>query len=106
MACNSAVVRPTEEYLLPSCSSRDSASDEIVFIMQSLNITTRVCKTANDFKTNSDPVLQGQHHWSYPSQGKTLYRIRKNIGEELNLANWRIKIKSPIFYLANLSVLI
>ena len=29
------------------------------------------------------------------------YRIRKNIGEELNLANWRIKIKSPIFYLAN-----
>ena len=29
------------------------------------------------------------------------YRIRKNIGEKLNLANWRIKIKSPIFYLAN-----
>ena len=29
------------------------------------------------------------------------YRIRKNIDEELNLANWRIKIKSPIFYLAN-----
>ena len=25
----------------------------------------------------------------------------KNIGVELNLANWRIKIKSPIFYLAN-----
>ena len=30
------------------------------------------------------------------------YRIRKNIGEELNLANWRIKIKSPTFYPANL----
>ena len=30
-----------------------------------------------------------------------IYRIRKNIGEELNLANWRIKMKSPIFYLAN-----
>ena len=30
------------------------------------------------------------------------YRTRKNIGKELNLANWRIKIKSPIFYLANL----
>ena len=29
------------------------------------------------------------------------YRIRKNIGEEVNLANWRTKIKSPIFYLAN-----
>ena len=29
-----------------------------------------------------------------------IYRIRKNIGEELNLANWRIKIKSLIFYLA------
>ena len=29
------------------------------------------------------------------------YRIRKNIGKELNLVNWRIKIKSPIFYLAN-----
>ena len=33
--------------------------------------------------------------------GTHYYRIRKNIGEELNLANWRIKIKSPIFYLAN-----
>ena len=32
---------------------------------------------------------------------KGKYRIRKNIGEELNLVNWRIKIKSPIFYLAN-----
>ena len=31
-----------------------------------------------------------------------MYRIRKNIGEELNLANWQIKIKWPIFYLANL----
>ena len=31
----------------------------------------------------------------------TVYRIRKNIGEELDLANWRIKIESPIFYLAN-----
>ena len=30
-----------------------------------------------------------------------MYCIRKNIGEELNLVNWRIKIKSPIFYLAN-----
>ena len=27
---------------------------------------------------------------------------KKNIGEELNLANWRIEIKSPIFYLANI----
>ena len=33
---------------------------------------------------------------------ETTYRIGKNIGEELNLANWRIKIKLPIFYLANL----
>ena len=32
MACNSAVVCPTKEYLLPSCSSRDSASDEIVLL--------------------------------------------------------------------------
>ena len=29
------------------------------------------------------------------------YTVLK-IGEELNLANWRIKTKSPIFYLANL----
>ena len=28
MACNSAVIRLTKEQLLPSCSSRDSASDE------------------------------------------------------------------------------
>ena len=27
---------------------------------------------------------------------------KKNIGKELNLANWRIKIKSPIFYFANI----
>ena len=30
------------------------------------------------------------------------YRIRKNIGEELNLAIWRTKTKSPIFDLANI----
>ena len=57
MACNSAIVHPTKEYLLPSCSSRDSASDEIVFITQSLNMAARTCKAANDFKTSSDPVL-------------------------------------------------
>ena len=57
MACNSAVVYPPKEYLPLSCSSHDSASDEIVFIMQSLNMAARTCKTANDFKTNSDPVL-------------------------------------------------
>ena len=39
MACNSAIVHPTKEYLLPSCSSCDSASDETVVIMQSLNMT-------------------------------------------------------------------
>ena len=57
MACNLAVPRPTKEYLPPSCSLRDSASDEIVFIMQSLNMAARMCKMANYFKTNSDPVL-------------------------------------------------
>ena len=57
MACNSVVVRLTKEYLLPSCSSRDSASYEIVFITQSLNMAARMCKKANDFKMNSDPVL-------------------------------------------------
>ena len=57
MACNSAVVHLTKEYLLPSCSLCDSASDEIVFIMQSLNMATGTCKTAKDFETSSDPVL-------------------------------------------------
>ena len=57
MACNSAVVHPTQEYLLPSCFSRDSASDEIVFITQSLNMDAGTCQTANDFKMSSDPVL-------------------------------------------------
>ena len=42
MACNFAIVCPTKEYLPPSCSLRDSASDEIVFIMQSLNMATIV----------------------------------------------------------------
>ena len=31
-----------------------------------------------------------------------IYRIRKNIGEELNLAIWRAKTKSPIFHLTNI----
>ena len=57
MACNLAVGRPTKEYLQPSCSSRDSASDEIVFIMQSSNMAARTCETAKDFMTSSDPVL-------------------------------------------------
>ena len=56
MANNLAVIRPTKEYLLPSCSSCDSASDKIVFIMQSLNMAARACKTANNFKTSSDPI--------------------------------------------------
>ena len=60
MACNSAIVCPTKEYLLPSCSSRDSASDEIVFILQLLNMAPRMCKMADDFKTSGDPVLQGR----------------------------------------------
>ena len=30
------------------------------------------------------------------------YRIRKNIGEEVNLAIWQTKTKSPIFNLANI----
>ena len=55
--CNSAVVHPKKEYLPPSCSSRDFASDEIVFIMQSLNLAARMRKTAKDLKTSSNPVL-------------------------------------------------
>ena len=50
MACNSAVAGPTNECLLPSCSSRDSASDEIVFITQSLKMAAGVCQTANNFR--------------------------------------------------------
>ena len=43
----------------------------------------------------SDKIVQTFHIYC------TLYRIRKDIGEEVNLANWQIKIKSPIFNLAN-----
>ena len=57
IACNSAVVHPKKEYLPPSCSLHDFASDVIDFIMQSLNMAARTCKTANDFKTSSDPAL-------------------------------------------------
>ena len=52
-----AIVCPTKECLLPSCSSRDSASDDIVCITQSLNMATRTRETANDFKTSSNSVL-------------------------------------------------
>jgi len=31
-----------------------------------------------------------------------MYRIRINIGEELNLANWRIATQSPSLNLANI----
>ena len=50
MACNLAVVRPTNKCLLPSCSSRDSASDEIIFITQSLKMAARACQMANNFR--------------------------------------------------------
>ena len=50
MACNSAVVRPANKCLPPSCSSHDSAPDEIVFIMHSLKMATRACQTANNFR--------------------------------------------------------
>ena len=56
-ACNLAVVCPTKECLPPSCSLRDSASDDIVFIMQSSNMAARTYETANDFKTSSNSVL-------------------------------------------------
>ena len=72
MACNSAVLRPTNKCFLPSCSSRDSASNEIVFIIQSLKMAARACQTAN----NSDeqrPCFIRIASLSYPSQGKTLY---------------------------------
>jgi len=57
MAYNSSIVHPTNECLLPSCFSRDSASDDMVFIMQLVNMAARMSKTANDFKTSSNPVL-------------------------------------------------
>ena len=50
MACNSAVVHPTDKCLRPSCSSCDSASDEIVFITQSLKMAATACQTANNFR--------------------------------------------------------
>ena len=50
MACNLAIVGPTNKCLPPSCSSCDSASDEIVFITQSLKMAARVCQTANNFR--------------------------------------------------------
>ena len=59
MACNSAVVGPTNKCLPPSCSSCDPASDEIVFITQSLKIKNGRWSVPNgkQFQTSSDPVL-------------------------------------------------
>ena len=50
MACNSAVIRRTNKCLPPSCSSRDSASDEIAFIMQSLKMVARACQMTKNFR--------------------------------------------------------
>ena len=50
MACNSAVVCPKNKCLPPSCSLHDSASDEIVFITQSLKMAARACQAANNFR--------------------------------------------------------
>ena len=57
-------------------------------------------KNAKFFSHKTFPVYSIRIHIN--EELYTYYRIRKNIGEKLNLANWRIKIKSPIFYLANL----
>ena len=35
-------------------------------------------------------------------QNSTNYRIRRNIGEELNLVNWLITMRSPNLNLANI----
>ena len=56
-ACNSPIVRPTRNCLPPSCSSRDSALVDIVFIVQSLNMVARMPGLANDFETSSNSVL-------------------------------------------------
>ena len=50
MASNSAIVHPTNKCLPPSCSSRDSASDEIVFSTQSLKMAARACQKENNFR--------------------------------------------------------
>ena len=50
----------------------------------------------HDWLMRSSNNLLRDQAWSH------IYRIRKNIGEELNLAIWRIKTKSPIFHFANI----
>ena len=54
MTCNLAVVHPTKFSLPPSCSSRDSALDGIVFIAQLSNIAARLFETVNDFEMSSN----------------------------------------------------
>ena len=56
-AYNLAIVHPTRNYFPPSCSSLDSASDDIVFITQSSNMATRMPEMVNDFETSSYSVL-------------------------------------------------
>ena len=51
MACNSAVFCPTKYYLLPSCSSRDSASDGIA---QLSNMAAGTTKTASNYEMSSN----------------------------------------------------
>ena len=73
MACNSAVVGPTNKCLLSSCSSRESASDEIVFITQSLKMAARACQTANNFRRAATLFYKDGIAGVNLSQGKTLY---------------------------------
>ena len=58
LANNSTVVHPKDKCLPSSCSSRDSALNNIVCIAQSLNMATRKSKIANDFKMSSNPVCK------------------------------------------------
>ena len=46
-------------FILPkiACFSCDFASDDIVFIMQSSNMATRMPEMANDFEMSSNSVL-------------------------------------------------
>jgi len=57
MACNSAVIYPTKQCLPPSCSSHNSASDDIDFIMQPSNMAARTCEAENDIKMSSNSVF-------------------------------------------------
>ena len=88
-AANSAVIHPKKECLPPSCSSRTSALDDIVFITQSLNMAAKRFETTNNFKMSSNSVLLGLLSLELSIQNcSILNKLSHNVNKKI--VNWPV----------------